>query len=121
MATTQTVAVRAETKTAPPRILIVEDERITAISLRNQLRQLGYEVPGAAHSGAGAIEKAGELHPDLVLMDISLEGELDGVEAAAAIRDAFRIPVVFLTAYSYKEMLERVKVAEPYGYVLKPF
>jgi two-component system, cell cycle sensor histidine kinase and response regulator CckA len=104
-----------------PRILVVEDERIVARSLRKQLSALGYEVVGSVSSGEEAIGQAGGLQPDLVLMDINLEGNMDGVEAAAIIRNRFQLPVVFLTAYSNKEILTRAKVTEPFGYILKPY
>src|SRR4051794_829502 len=84
----------------PPRLLVVEDERIVARSLRKQLQSLGYEVIDVVPSGDDAVLKAGEFRPDLVLMDISLEGTMDGVEAAELIRKRFRLPVVYLTAYS---------------------
>ncbi len=103
------------------RILVVENERIVARSLRKQLTALGYEVVDSVASGKEAIQQAGELRPDLVLMDISLDGPMDGVEAAATIRTQFRLPVVYLTAYSNKEILARAKVTEPFGYILKPY
>ena len=102
-------------------ILIVEDERIVADDIKMSLQRLGYDVSGMTFSGEGAVKKAEETHPDLVLMDIVLEGEMDGVEAASAIRSRFDIPVVYLTAYSDKKTLERAKVTEPFGYILKPF
>lgn len=104
-----------------PRLLVVEDERIVAMGLRKQLQALGYDVVALASSGEEAVLKAGELRPDLVLMDINLDGDMDGVEAAAAVRARFRTPVVFLTAYSTAEVLDRAKVTEPYGYILKPY
>lgn len=103
------------------RILVVEDERIVAMSLRKQLETLGYEVVGHAVSGEEAVEKAGELRPDLVLMDICLEGDMDGVQAAALVRERFHIPVVYLTAYSNQDILNRANVTEPFGYILKPY
>jgi len=103
------------------RILVVEDERIVAMGLRNQLRRLGYEVVGTVTSGEQAIQKVEEQIPDLVLMDIRLEGEMDGIEAARTIRERFDIPVVYLTAYSGGDILERAKITEPYGYILKPY
>lgn len=106
---------------ATPRILVVEDEQITAAVLQKQLQAFGYDVPETVSSGEAAIEKAEELRPDLVLMDIQLDGQMDGVEAAAHIRSHFHLPVVFITAYSNKQVLDRVKVTEPYGYILKPF
>ena len=102
-------------------ILVVEDERIVADDIKMSLQRLGYVVSGMASSGEEAVKKAEETHPDLVLMDIVLEGETDGVEAASVIRFRFDIPVVYLTAYSDKKTLERAKVTEPFGYILKPF
>jgi two-component system cell cycle sensor histidine kinase/response regulator CckA len=111
----------AESPVPPVRILVVEDERIVAMSLRKQLQNLGYEVVGQASSGEVAVEEAEKKRPDLVLMDINLEGGMDGVEAANEIRRNFHIPVVYLTAYSNKEVLERAKITEPFGYILKPY
>jgi CheY-like chemotaxis protein len=103
------------------RILIVEDDRITAEDIRLSLGSLGYSVTGMASSGEEAIKKAEELHPDLVLMDIVLRGDMDGIEAAGRIRARFNIPVVYLTAYADDETLERAKLTQPFGYILKPF
>ena len=101
-----------------PRILVVEDERIVALHLRHQLLSLGYEVP------RGAVAKrrscpAGEYEaspPDLVLMDINLEGDLDGIATAARIPPASRIPIIYLTAYSEDSVLARASATNPYGY-----
>lgn len=106
---------------AKTEILIVEDERITAEDIRLSLGGLGYAVTGMASSGEEAIRKAEELHPDLVLMDIVLGGDMDGIEAAKRIRARFNIPVVYLTAYADEKTLERAKVTQPFGYILKPF
>jgi PAS domain S-box-containing protein len=103
------------------RIMIVEDESIVALDVRHRLERLGYAVPAIASSGEEAIAKATETRPDLVLMDIRLRGDMDGVEAAAQIRARFEIPIVYLTAFADEETLRRAKVTEPYGYVLKPF
>ena len=103
------------------RILIVEDERIIAIDLQRRLEKFGYQVAGVASTAERAIELAHELLPDIILMDIMLSGETDGIDAALAIRERARIPVIFLTAYADERTLERAKAAEPYGYVLKPF
>jgi two-component system cell cycle sensor histidine kinase/response regulator CckA len=103
------------------RILVVEDERIVARSLRKQLTALGYDVVDCVASGEEAIQQAGALRPDLVLMDISLDGPMDGVEAAVQIREQFRLPVVYLTAFSNKEIVARAKLTEPFGYILKPY
>jgi len=102
-------------------ILIVEDERIVAVDIKMGLKRLGYSICGIAYSGEEAIKKAEETRPDLVLMDIVLEGEMDGIKAAAKIRSRFNIPVVYLTAYADKKTLERAKKTEPFGYIIKPF
>jgi len=112
---------RHEVRVRPARILVVEDERIVARSLRKQLTKLSYEVVGSVSSGEESIRLCDEARPDLVLMDIHLEGAVDGVEAAATIRKRFRLPVVYLTAYSNTEILERAKLTEPFGYILKPY
>lgn len=104
-----------------PRILIVEDQNIVAMDIQNRLRNLNYTVVGIASSGAGAIKKADETIPDLVLMDIMLKGDMDGIGAARQIRLRFNIPVVYLTAYADTDTLQRAKITEPFGYILKPF
>jgi two-component system NtrC family sensor kinase len=101
--------------------MVVEDEPITALDIRKQLKSLGYEVPGFAALGEEVLIKIATTRPDLVLMDISLKGQIDGVAAAEQIRTAFNIPVIFLTAYSDEATLRRAKVTEPSGYILKPF
>jgi signal transduction histidine kinase/CheY-like chemotaxis protein len=106
---------------AQARILIVEDERIVARDLEDGLKALGYAVSGVASSGEDGVLQAAETRPDLVLMDIRLRGEVDGVEAAGQIRTQFGIPVVYLTAYADDETFERAKVTAPFGYILKPF
>ncbi len=104
------------------KILVVEDERITAEDIKNGLISLGYKVPAVVYSGEDAIKKAGEIHPDLVLMDIRLEGEMDGIDAAEQIRERLGIPVIYLTAYSDSSTVQRAKITEPSGYILKePF
>lgn len=103
------------------RILVVEDDQIVAAGLRRNLLKMGYEVPEPAISGEAAIEAAERLRPDLVVMDIRLQGPMDGIAAAAHIRRRCGIPVVFLSAYSNQEVVERAKVTEPYGYILKPY
>jgi PAS domain S-box-containing protein len=103
------------------RILVVEDEAIVAMDISVRLRALGYEVVGPAATGAEALEIAEASRPDLVLMDIMLRGGMDGVEAARRIREATGAPVVYLTAYADDSTLRRAKVAEPLGYLLKPF
>ena len=103
------------------RIMVVEDEGIIAKDIQISLQQLGYEVPAVVPSGELAVQKAEELMPDLILMDIVLQGEMDGIEAANRIRTLLNIPVIYLTAYADKKTLERAKIAEPFGYILKPF
>jgi CheY-like chemotaxis protein len=103
------------------KILVVEDENIIALNIKNKLKKLGYSVPSIASTGEEAIKKADITFPDLVLMDIMLKGDMDGVEAARQIRDKFDIPIIYLTAYSDDSILERAKLTEPYGYILKPF
>ena len=106
---------------ASAKILIVEDERIVADDLQLRLRKAGYQVVGIVGSGEEAVSAAGRDLPDLVLMDITLRGAVDGVEAAGRIRQQFGIPVVYVTAHSDNQTLERAKITEPFGYVLKPF
>ena len=103
------------------RILVVEDESIVAADIQDRLEALGYEVPATVGWGEKAVELAGALRPDLVLMDIQLKGRMDGVEAAAQIRQRFGIPVVYLTANADHPTVQRAKVTEPFGYVIKPF
>ncbi|MCC6134436.1 MAG: EAL domain-containing protein [Candidatus Contendobacter sp.] len=105
----------------PTAILIVEDEFILARDLALRLRDLGYAVAGTAATGADAVALVDRQRPDLVLMDIHLQGPLDGIVAAQEIRRRWRLPVVFLTAYADDDTLQRAKLAEPFGYILKPF
>ena len=105
---------------APIRILIVEDIGSVATVLTAALEALGYEVVGSAVAGAEAVRLTEEHRPDLVLMDITLEGDVDGVEAASTIRSVFGTPVVFLTSHTDLETLERARTVEPHGYMVKP-
>ena len=104
-----------------PKILIVEDEAIIALDIQYTLENLGYRVPAVVSSGEESIEKASEIHPDLVLMDIKLSGDIDGISAAEQIYNRFRIPVVYLTAYSDEKMLEGMRRTMLFGYISKPF
>lgn len=106
---------------AKAEILVVEDERVTAKSIQNRLKRLGYDVPVVVSSGEEAIKAATERRPDLVLMDIKLEGEMDGIQAAEQIRTRCNIPVIYLTAYADEDTLQQAKITEPYSYILKPF
>jgi PAS domain S-box-containing protein len=108
-------------KVPNPQIMIVEDERIIAEYIQSSLKTLGYYVGDIASSGEEAIAKAGNLRPDLVLMDIKIRGEIDGIDVADVLRTKFDIPVVYLTAYSDAELLNRAKKTEPLGYIIKPF
>jgi CheY-like chemotaxis protein len=103
------------------RILIVEDECIIAIDLQNSLESLGYDVPAVASSGEEAIRLAEELQPDLMLMDIVLEGRIDGVEAMERIHEASDMPVIYLTAYADDKTKRRADATRPSGYISKPF
>ena len=102
-------------------IMIVEDEAIVGEELKISLEDMGYSVTSIVKSGEQAIEKADQNFPDLILMDIKLEGRIDCIEAAERIRSRLEIPVVFLTAYADDDKLERAKLTMPFGYILKPF
>lgn len=106
---------------AIPRLLIVEDEAIVAMDIESKLEDSGYLVIGVARSGEDAVRMAYEKSPDLILMDINLQGDMDGVIAAKHIRERRSIPVVFLTALGDRDTLQRAKITEPLGYLLKPF
>lgn len=106
---------------ASTKILVVEDEVIVAKTIISQLNQLGYMVTDTASSGAMAIAKVTETQPDLILMDIVLKGTMDGVTAAAQIRELVDIPIIYLTAYADDSTLQRVKATHPFGYIVKPF
>jgi CheY-like chemotaxis protein len=103
------------------RVLIVEDEALIAMDLKGRLENLGYEVPGIAASADAALTLASRHTPDLILMDIRLQGARDGIEAAAEVRRLLDIPVIFLTSHSDVETIERARLAEPFGYIAKPF
>ncbi len=103
------------------RILIVEDEPFVARDIRQQLVEMDYEPVGDTGRGQEAVSLAGQLRPDLVLMDIHLEGDMDGIAAAQLIHEHCDIPVVFLTAFAGEEILDRAKKSDPFGYIIKPF
>ena len=105
---------------ANAKILVVEDEGIVSIDIRNMLKNLGYTIAGVAFLGEEAVQKAESTQPDLVLMDIGLKGEIDGIEAAKTIRDRFHIPVVFLTGFADENTLTKAKEADPSGFITKP-
>ena len=103
------------------KILIVEDNTMVAEDCRDCLEGLGYDVTSIVASGEESIAKADEERPDAILMDIRLRDEMDGIEAAELIHARFEIPVVFLSAYSDRELLERAKIVGSFGYLVKPF
>ena len=103
------------------KVLIVEDEPIVALDLQQELEELGCEVTGLAESADAAMMWVEECRPDLVLMDISIDGSMDGIQAARLLRHAYELPVVFLTSYSDKDTLARAARELPYGYLTKPF
>lgn len=105
----------------PLNILVVDDEQIVALDIRRTLERLGYTVPAIVADGPTAIRKATELRPGLVLMDIRLKGEMDGIQAAGIISGKLKIPVIYLTAYSDQATLERAKTSNPFGFLIKPF
>jgi two-component system cell cycle sensor histidine kinase/response regulator CckA len=103
------------------KILVVEDEGIEALSLQQKLKARGYSVPEIVYTGEDAVKKTAQISPDLVLMDIMLHGEMDGITAAEQIHASFDIPIIYITAYADDNTLKRAKITEPYGYIVKPF
>lgn len=103
------------------KILIVEDEATIALQLEERLTRMGYEVVGRTTSGLEAIDLSKRLNPDVVLMDIVMPGEMDGIEASIVIKEESDIPVIFLTAYSEDYFINRAKLSEPFAYIVKPF
>jgi CheY-like chemotaxis protein len=102
-------------------ILVVEDENILALGLKKKLENLGYAVTGMADSGDETFRQIEANLPDLILMDIVIKGEMDGIETAAKLKKSYSIPVIYLTAYADDEILKRAARTEPYGYILKPY
>lgn len=102
-------------------ILVVEDESIVSKDIQLSLKKLGYNVIGSATTGEKAIDLALSLQPDLILMDIMLKGDINGIRATKRIQTRANIPVIYLTAYADENTLERAKVTQPYGYIIKPF
>jgi DNA-binding LytR/AlgR family response regulator len=103
------------------KVLVVEDESIVSKDIQNSLKKLGYIVVGAASTGEKAIQLAAETLPDVILMDIMLKGDMDGITAAETIKKNANIPIIFLTAYADSATLSKAKITEPHGYILKPF
>ena len=113
-------ALRRRAPGAGIRVFVVDDEALIAMDLRERLMALGYAVCGTAASGEAAVQMIAELQPDLVLMDVKLAGSTDGVEAAQQLRERYDVPVVFLTAYSDSQLIDRATKANCYGFLLKP-
>ncbi|MFP4431859.1 MAG: response regulator [Spirochaetaceae bacterium] len=103
------------------RILVVEDEHIVALDIKMHLEKYGYEVPTTCPSGEEALEKIEQVDPILVLMDIKLQGELDGLQTAEVIRSRYHTPVILLTAYADEDTIQRAKITQPFAYIIKPF
>jgi AmiR/NasT family two-component response regulator len=102
-------------------IVLIEDEFIVASDIKERVEEMGYRVCSIFHSGEAALERIGDISPDLALIDIKLNGGMDGIDTALGIRALMYIPIIFLTAYATNEMVERAKRVEPLGYVVKPF
>jgi CheY-like chemotaxis protein len=102
------------------KILVVDDERLVAVGIKEQLEELGYKVVGMASTGHEAIEAALDKNPDLILMDIVLKGDMDGIEAAKTIQSRRDIPIIYITAYSDEDIIARAQLTEPYAYIVKP-
>ncbi len=103
------------------KVMIVEDEFIIALDLKDIVKSYGYNVVAVATSGPDAVEKANKFEPELVLMDIMLKGKIDGVEAADSIRKKLDIPIVFVSSFSDEESVVRASKVSDYGYLVKPF
>jgi CheY-like chemotaxis protein len=103
------------------KILIVEDEIITANDLKQRLENMDHSVVGIVGNGEDAIKKAGETSPDIILMDIVLKGNMDGIETAQQIINIYNIPIIYLTSYYDDEILEKSSETKPYGYITKPY
>jgi len=104
-----------------PRILIAEDQWLARLGIEEMIKGLGYEVVGQAESGRQAVDMARQLKPDLILMDVVMPGEMDGIDAAVMIKAELDIPIVFISGYGDSEYIERAKTIEPFGYLMKPF
>lgn len=102
-------------------ILVIEDEAIVSKDIQQSLKRLGYNIIGTASTGEKAIQLAIETNPDLVLMDIMLKGDMSGIRAAEKIKEIINVPIIYLTAYADENTLEKAKVTQPYGYIIKPF
>jgi two-component system, sensor histidine kinase and response regulator len=104
-----------------PRIIVVEDEKIVAWDIKMRLQKLGYEIPAVVSSGEDALKAVEKFRPDLVLMDMHIDGPIDGIETTRLIHECTDVPVIYLTAHSDDATLQRAKITDPFGYVIKPF
>ncbi|MBW1723904.1 MAG: response regulator [Deltaproteobacteria bacterium] len=100
--------------------MIVEDEAVIALRLEQRLIEMGYDVIGTICSGEAVVENARSFQPNLILMDIMLNGDLDGIDAAMIVKEELDIPIIFLTAYSDDKLIERAKKVDAFGYLVKP-
>jgi len=103
------------------KVLVVEDESIISKDIQHSLNRLGYTVVGSTATGEEAVELASSKSPDIVIIDIMLKGDMNGIEAAEIIKNTLEIPVIFLTAYADEATIEKAKILEPNGYIIKPF
>ena len=108
-------------RTIKTKILIVEDEMILANDVKYQLEELDYNVVGIVNNGKDAIKLTLETNPDVILMDIVIKGDIDGIETAQQINKQYNIPIIYTTAYFDEEILERAKKTKPFGYIIKPY
>ena len=106
---------------ANPKVLVVEDDNLILTVEKWRLAKLGYEVCGSAATGAEALNSVEKLRPDLVLMDINLKGEIDGIETAGRIKKNFNIPVIFVSSFTDEDTISRAKTVNPDGFIRKPF
>ena len=103
------------------RLMVVDDEAVIAMQLEDHLQSMKYDVVGTASSAEESVSMARKLCPDLILMDIVMEGKLDGIDAARMIKEEMDIPIIFLTAYADDKVVNRAMQPEPFGYIVKPF
>lgn len=103
------------------KVFVVEDESIVSKDIQQSLKKLGYNVVGSATSGEKALLGISDTDPDIILMDIMIKGDMNGIETAELVKEKFQTPVIFLTAYADEATLAKAKVSQPYGYILKPF
>jgi DNA-binding LytR/AlgR family response regulator len=106
---------------AKTNVLVVEDESIVSKDIQYSLKKLGYNVVGAASTGEKAFELAATKNPDIILMDIMLKGDINGIQTAERVKKELQIPIIYLTAYADEATLAKAKITEPYGYIIKPF